>query len=357
MRFALATEAQEPELRRLLAADPMPGPFRLIYARDPDFRQALGVQGTTTQVLAALEGDRVVGMGVRAILPVHLNGKPREVGYLGGLRSLLSARRGLGLAKGFRFLRDLHGDGRVPGYLTTILEGNPEAMDLLRSRRAGLPHYLDLGRFLTCALLPSRRRGPVRDFEILRPPQVPLPEVLAFLREQARLRPFGAVFGEDLTGPWFRGFREEDCFVAQRNGVILGVVGAWDQSAYKQVRVAGYAPWLRLARPVLNLALGAAGWPRLPQPGRPVPQKTLAFIAIREDDPGVFRALVQAVLREQRGFLTVGLHERDPLRAGLRGLPGIPYASRLFWVCWEEGLDTFRGLDLERAPMLELARL
>lgn len=359
MKFVLAEPTHEPELRRLMAEDPMPGAFRLAYTREPDFRQALDVQGTSTQVLTALEGDRVVGMGVRAILPVHLNGHPQEVGYLGGLRSLVSARRGLGLARGFRFLRELHADGRVPGYLTTVLEDNAHALAMLQSGRAGLPRYLDLGRFTTHVLFPSRRSPhPMpQGLRIVSPPQIEMTSIVAFLREHAPRRPFGPVFGDELTGPWYRDFRPEDLFVALQGDQIVGVTGRWDQSRYKQVRVAGYAPWLRMARPLLNLALRGAGYGSLPPVGACLQPQTLAFTTLRDDHPAVFQALVGAVLQKVPTLLLVGLHERDPLAPALQAFRTLAYAARLCWVCWDDGLDFFRHLDLTAAPVLELARL
>lgn len=359
MKFVLATPTHEPELRRLLAEDPMPGVFRLAYTREPDFRQALEVQGAAAQVLTALEGDRVVGMGVRAILPLHLNGQPQEVGYLSGLRSLVSVRRGLGLARGFRFLRELHADGRVPGYLTTVLEDNAHALALLQSGRAGLPRYQDLGRFTTHVLFPHRRpRSPVpQGIKIASPPQIEPATIVAFLREHASRRPFGPVFGEALTGPMYRDFQPEDLTVALRGDRIVGVTGVWDQSRYKQVRVAGYAPWLRVARPLLNLALRGAGYGTLPPVGACLQPQTLAFTAIRDDDPAVFKALVGAVLQKVSTLLLVGLHERDPLTPALQPFRTLAYAARLCWVCWDDGLDFFHHLDLTAAPVLELARL
>ncbi len=358
MRFQQAEAAHEPDLRRLMADDPMPGAFRLAYTREPDFSHALDVQGTSTQVIAALEDGKVVGMGVRAILPVHVNGAVREVGYLGGLRSLTSARRGLGLARGFQFLRKLHEDGRVPGYLTTILEDNVHALAMLQSGRAGLPRYVDLGRYTTFALFPNRfHRAHPSDCRILRCPEVPLGDVLAFLRAETGRRPFSPAIGESLGGPWYRDFREEDLRIATRGQTIVGVAGVWDQSAFKQVRVAGYAPWLGLARPMVNAALRLTGYPTLPPAGGSLQPRTLAFTTVKDDDPQVFRALLEAALEAMPTLLLVGLHEKDPLRAGLRGLRAVPYHARLCWVCWDDGIEAFRSFDLTEAPYLELARL
>lgn len=358
MRLRLAEDEHEPELRRLTSEAPMPGAFRLAYTREPDFRHGLGVQGTATQVILAEEDGQALGMAVRAILPLHVNGEIREVGYLGGLRTLASARRGLALSRGFRFLRELHEDGRVSGYLTTVLEANTHALATLRSGRAGLPHYLDLGRFTTHVVLPNHRKGSSpRSCEVHRATDLGWTETCAFIEREARRRPFGPVVDPRLEGPFYRGFRPEDLRVATRRGAIVGACGIWDQSAYKQVRVAGYAPWLQALRPLLNAGLSLAGYPALPAPGASLAPRTLAFTAIQEDDPEVLQDLLRVVLAEAPTLLLVGLHERDPLAVALREWVTLPYPARLCWVCWDDGLEPFRGIDLTLAPVLELARL
>ena len=49
---------------------------------------------------------------------------------------------------------------------------------------------------------------------------------------------------ELLDGQTYRDLRLEDLAVVRRDGAVAGVLGAWDQSAYKQDIVDGYAPRL-----------------------------------------------------------------------------------------------------------------
>jgi hypothetical protein len=126
-RFQLAGPEHDAGLRRLLAEEAMPGPIRLAYTREPDFFTGLALEGPFTQTFVALEDEAVVGMGTRAVRRLYINGEVEDVGYLGGLRVKPGAQRRLGLSRGYRLLKEIHGDGRCPGYLSTILEGNREA--------------------------------------------------------------------------------------------------------------------------------------------------------------------------------------------------------------------------------------
>ena len=82
---------------------------------------------------------------------------------------------------------------------------------------------------------------------------------------------------------------------------------------------------------------------------------------MRDDDPEVFRSLLERVYAEhQEGgdhFLALGLHERDPLRAALRHFMTFRYTSRCYLVCCDDGLAFVNKLDQEKVPYLELATL
>src|SRR6202034_3474548 len=102
-----------------------------------------------------------VGFGSRSIRLRYVNGRPEPIGYLGSLRVLKGHRnRGL-VARGYKFLHELHGDQRTSLYLTTIAAGNDAVIRLLTSRRAGLPAYHYAGDYCTLAIPLTRRRRTV----------------------------------------------------------------------------------------------------------------------------------------------------------------------------------------------------
>jgi hypothetical protein len=53
----------------------------------------------------------------------------------------------------------------------------------------------------------------------------------------------------------------------------------------------------------------------------------------------------------------LGMHERDPLRRGIRRLAAIQYVSRLYAVCWEDGQPLVDSLTPECVPYLDVATL
>jgi hypothetical protein len=365
MRVELAGPGHDAQLRALLRDHAMPGWVELALEREPDYFAAAPTLGEPSQTIVGLEGEKVVGMGCRAVRQVYLNGQAASLGYLSGLRLRESSRRGTALARGYRFLRQLHADGRAEAYVSTIIEDNLRARDALESGRAGLPRYRDLGRYLTFAVAlgrwkPGSRPRPGVSVSRVDPPG--LDGVLAFLDECGPRRQFFPVTRRgDFGSPALKNLEPGDVMVARSlDGRIAGVAACWDQSAYKQTRVVRYRPSLAAARPLVNAVLRAAGFPRLPDEGHLLSAVSLSLVCIRDDDPGTLAALLNAAHAEYRGrrqWLMLGMHERDPLRRGVRRLTALRYVSRLYAVCWEDGQPVVDSLEPGLVPYLDIATL
>jgi hypothetical protein len=213
----------------------------------------------------------------------------------------------------------------------------------------------------TCAIL-------LRPHRELRAPDVDLESgiheslegIVGFLRQHGPRRQFFPAyrledFKDDRT---LRGLRPQDILIARRAGSIVGVMAAWDQSAYKQDIVDSYGPGLRRVRPLYDMAARLIGAQPLTPPGRAIPLTFAACICIANDDPAVMRALLSACMRNahRRGkaFLMIGLADEDPLLPVARRFLHIPYHSDLFAVARsEEPLTRLDG----RIPYIEIATL
>src|SRR2546426_10489377 len=158
--FALATKTDDGELRELLRHIGMPGNITLAFLREPSFFLAEQAGSAASQVILCKDRQKgqIVGMGSRSTRCVHIDGKPTRVGYLSMLRGVPEARRNIGLARGYKYLKELHADGTVPYYFTTILDDNTEAKALLTSARGGLPVYKPAAHFITYLIPLAKKR-------------------------------------------------------------------------------------------------------------------------------------------------------------------------------------------------------
>jgi hypothetical protein len=312
-RIELATPADDPGIRRLLANNPVPGHPPVIYAREPNYFLGCDTMGDFWQVVVArhLPTGEIAGVGCRAVRTLYVNGRPQHVGYLGQLRVDEKFRGQWLVTQGYRFFADLHRDGRCRGYLTTIIAGNTAAERLLvDAARPSLPRYRLLDR-IVALMIPTHRGGATVA-------TVPASSVVDFLNTHGPRRQFF---------PFWRGEAVE--FVATRNAVA----GLWDQSDYKQIIVPG--------RGALRLAYAC-------------------FACARADDADAFDHMLNLLqsLAGQRGleYLVVGLSARDPLLPVAQRRPHVAYESRLYSVCLPGEEEFHEQLD-DRIPYVELATL
>lgn len=341
LRFRLATHEDDAALRRAFSATPMEGGMRLAFEREPSFFEALRVQGDEVQVMVCEDtGDgQIVAIGTRCLSRAFVNGTPQCVGYLSDLRILPAWRKGTVLARGWKFFRTLDADGRVDLYHTAIFSENAAARSALSRARASVPEYHPLGSFITAGIHPSSEApSSSPHLRLTRGNTSGLPVIVEFLNAHNASRQFAPVHRlEDFSpgGRW-RDFRAEDFFLTWNGAHLCGVAGVWDQSAFKQTRVLGYAGkwrWLYHLSRVTHQLLPV---PRLPAPGAHFRFGYGCFMAVPSQDPDVFRLLVHAMRAEADArkwmHLLISLHESDPLLPALEGIRHTPFRGQLFWL-------------------------
>jgi hypothetical protein len=359
----LATREDEADIRRLFRTNSVPGHVTVTYEREPDFFLGCGVTGHSYQVAVARHEPtgELAGVVCRTKRRVWIDGQEVEVGYLSGGRVDGRFRGRWLVSRGLRFLGDLDATDTVPVYLATITGENREAHALLVEKpRPGVPRFEEVGR-LYSAVIPIRARLLNRDQTNSVRSAVPedLPRIVSFLNEYGRKRQYSQVYSEEVfRGSATLGFRVEDFVVFERGGELSGVMGLWDQSAYKQTVVRGYSRELRWTRPLYDAAARLTRRHTLPAPGEPLRSAYAAFLCVADDDRFVFRALLRRIyeLAAKRGhaFLVAGLTVNNSLLAEVRRYAHVPYHSTLYTVSWRGGL--YATLD-GRIPHVEVATL
>ena len=363
LEFGLARSGDDAALRDLLRRTGMPGEIELAFLREPSFFVAAraGNRETQTIVCRDLEAGELVGLGERGIRAAYVDGEPAALGYLSNLRGAVEWRKGLGLARGYEYLRALHGDGRVRFYVTTILEDNAEAIALLTSGRARLPRYEHVGTLITY-LLPIHRRLRARSTAAEPVRAGGLADAVACLDVWNRRHQFAPVYThEDLAAAsgLLPDFTLDDLYVVREGGRIRGTLGVWDQSGYKQTVVSSYSRRLARVRRLYNAYAAVRGIPGLPAAGSQLRLLHGAFLSANDDDDATVEALVDRALVDWSGrgfsYLVLALAEGHPLSETLSRHAARRLASRVYAVYWpDEGVPAF---DRERPLHLEVATL
>ncbi|HVE52766.1 MAG TPA: hypothetical protein VNB23_05235 [Ramlibacter sp.] len=338
-RLRLAGPADDALLRRLMRDNGMPSWVEMAIEREPSYFAAHGWHGRDWAVLAE-DGDRLVGMYSAAVAPLHVNGVPAAVGYLGGLRVEAAQRHRIRhLRHGYASIRALAPvRPDLPWWYTVVAEENTAARRLLEAGVRGLPRYRPLGGLTTFAIARARGRA-CRQWRAARPAEVP--QLLAFHAQHAAVHQLAPVLDDALV----RRIGVEAFRVHETDGRIAAVAALWDQGAFKQVVARRYHPAIRWGRPLYNAYAALARRVPLPAPGRRLPQTFLAFAAFA---PGLLAdaAAAGAMLRGLVAQCTtpvaaIGLHPAHPLLPAVAQLAPLRYRARIYAV----EFDTPAGLD------------
>jgi hypothetical protein len=361
-----AAREDDPELRRLLRDNPMEGEIRVSLEREPDAFLAAAVEGEPHRTIVARDPATggIVGMGSRSVWNAFINGRPCRLGYLSQLRvDRAHRRRKRLLTAGYDLIRSFRSADEMPFDLTSIVADNEVARRLLGAGLPGLPTYREIEDWMTMIVPTASRPRRVTRVRIERGTPDRMAAVAACLERNRRRYQLAPRFSaaELMSPERSRGLSPEDFFLAMADGEVVGSLALWDQSAFKQVVVRGYASRLSRWRPWVNLLAPWLGTPRLPDPGQPLPHAYLSHLAVDGDDPEIFRALVEAAHAEARArryvYVVIGLAARHPWRAWIESrFNPRTYASVLYAVHWEDGAQAVADLD-ERMPHVEVALL
>jgi len=366
----LAIPEDDADLRRILRESPFDGSISLSFEREPDYFCAANLEGPFHQTMVVCESQtgQIMGMGERSVRQLWVNGQPCDVGYFSGLRAREKYRRGLAMARftqqGFGYYEQLHADGRAPFYLISVIADNLPARRLLTSGLKGLPQLREYTRMFTYAIHPARpkRNLPLPDgLQLIRGSKDSIPAIVDCLNHNGVNKQFSPTWRKDtLLSALTPHLVIEDFFLVIDGSRVVGCLALWDQNAFKQTVVRGYAGLLKRFRKTINLLTPLGAWPSLPEPGARLNQCYACFLAIDDDHPGIFAALLRAfhneAVRRKYAYFIIGLAEANPLRPIAAAYRPIEYVSQIYLAAWPDGLGEIAKVD-GRLPGLEIAIL
>jgi hypothetical protein len=336
--FAVATPANDADIRRLLRENQMPGQITLTLEREPDYFADADLPGTEKQTIIANEGGRVVCVGNCSIRERFVNGQPCRVGYLGGLRL---DSRAIGrfdiLRRGYEFFRELQAEKPAKFYFTSIATDNLPARKFLERGLPGMPAYEFIGEFVT-VLLPAKGRTSIQMAR--ETDNLGFSELLDCLNQHGRHCQFAPRWSEvELSALQSLNLKAGDFQVIRNGGGINACAALWDQRAFKQTVIRGYASWTAMARPAVNFTARILGTSRLPGVGSVLAQAFVSHLAVEPEKPDALIALVaklrMLVARRRIEFLTLGFAANDPRLTLLRRKFNCrEYRSRIYVVRW-----------------------
>ena len=358
--FSVANGMDDPDIRRLLRENPMPGKISISLEREPDFFADTCLPDETKQTIIARSQGQVIGVGSCTFRQRFVNGEPRRVGYLGGLRLDVShAGRFDILRRGYEFFHTLQADAPADFYFTSIAADNEPARHFLERGLRGMPRYEFIGEFVTmflptigAALLDSASGQP----------NLQRSELVARVNEFNRHFQFAPCWSADeMASLESLGLRAENFLVMEDGGRIEACAALWDQRSFKQTVIRDYTPALKRTRTLANFVSKLVGRPVLPAIGTTLAYATVSHLAVGPDEADVFVECIAAIqsraAKRKIDFISLGFAANDPRLATVRlRFKSRKYRSRLYVVRWPKVGGATGQLD-GRVLQPELASL
>ena len=321
-----ATEGDNEQLLALTRLCPIEGKITHYNERGPRFFTLNELQGHPWYLAVAEDRNgEIVGCNSVALRHVYVDGVETLCLYGGDLKIAPSARRSTVLRQLYDFLRAEVRSLGVQVEYTTIVEGNNAARALSRNH-PGMPLFHPIGHIRVCAINFLFRKRPSRAYAVDIATRADVSEIVALLNRFNSRHNFAPVWTEDRFEQALRtspGLSLDFFYVAREGVKIVGMLTAWDQSAFQRTKVLNYPLSIMAWRYLYNPISHVLGFPRLPEKGGWLKQLYCTHLAIENDQPEIFTALLTRVYNDYRskGYhsLTLGLAEEHPLWKGLKG--------------------------------------
>lgn len=351
-RSRLANDDDNAAILELMGDVPMQGNLALATRRDPDFFALYRLQRGRHFLFVddASDGSgRLAGMGGVLVRNGFLDGTTMPVGYLGDLRTRGFVRERLAFPQLYaHYFHKVVKETGCEHHLTAILADNVAAARALtappattrtttttsaaKAKRRPQPHYhlltpYEMANVHFLTKRPLRASTSTSGLQARRATAADIPAIVAFLAADHARRPFGWRFDEgefEHRLACWPGFTLDETFVVVDDaGQLRAVTTCWDPHAVKRYRVLRYGGQMLWVKRALSVVARVTGMAPLPAVGDDFRTFYLTNLSVKDDDPRVFQALVDAVYAAHVDggfhFFSFPLYPGDPLADGTRG--------------------------------------
>jgi predicted N-acetyltransferase YhbS len=329
IEIRLAGPTDNEGLLALTRATPMAGTIALRIDRDPDFFALLRARGEAVVYVATYRGQ-IIGCMSAALHMAYVSGVPERICHVGDLKvhPQFTGRR-LSLRLIAAIEAHLRGEG-IDLCFSLVARGNHRVVPVLDGRH-GTPKEVDLGEFIVDQLLPSPFRARSRRYRIEVAVEDDLAEIAAMLEDACRWRQFGPQISVQDIAPPLQPDHFLRMLVARDAGRIVATLTLEDTSRLRQNVLIGIPGRLRVALGVLQVLTLPIPRLSVPRIGQPLTMLHVRHMACAQGHELAMRSLIAEARVEAFGrrytFLSVGLHERDPLRTAVTGFAGFRFHS------------------------------
>ena len=318
--YRLATRDDNEQLIELTAAGGMAGETSLRIDRNPDFFKLLEKRGES-RVVVALDGNSVVGSICVSLQRVYVDGEVFPLYYIGDFKVDASHRNmGIGLELCNALANIIVPEGADLTFLN-VSKGNNKPFIFFKNR-PNIPDFDNIGIFKIHQFIGRRKR--ITDSEIRIEETPPEKELIEFLNRHYKQYELGPVITKEIL-------EGSQIFTIRDKNKIIAVMCLSDTMNLKQNVVLKLSLKLKWTLGLLNSFSRILGYSKMPSLDEPVGMLYIKYLAVDHCEMKLVRMLINKarniVYNKSYSFVSIGLHEKDPLHNCFDGLFKLTFNS------------------------------
>lgn len=320
VKYRLANIGDNQQLIELTAASGMAGEISLRIDRKPDFFKLVNMRGES-KVFIALEGETIIGSLCVSLQQVYVSGQIFPVQYIGDFKVAESFRnKGVGLQLCNEMANYVISMGADLAFLN-ISKGNSKPVSFFKNR-PNIPDFDSIGIFNIHQFIGKKR--------VVFHPQYKIEltavtdELITFLNVHFCKYELGTVITkEKLEGT--------NIFTIRHKNNIIAAMCLMDTMNVKQNVVTKLSWKMRYLLKLLNAFHRISGISRMPLINEPVRMMYIKYLAVNKPGKQLVKLLINyarnIVYEKSYSFVSIGLHEKDPLNTCFSGLFKLTFNS------------------------------
>lgn len=335
IKYRLATNKDNQQLIALTAVSGMVGETALRIDRKPDFFKLLTMRGDS-KVFIALDNETLIGCLCVSLQNVYVGGQIVPLHYIGDFKVAEAYRnKGIGLQL----------CNQLADYLTSIdadlaflnfSKGNARPVSFFKNR-PHVPDFDNIGVFNIHQFIGKKKKAFHSGYTIELSPVTD--KVLKFLNSHYSKYEFGSVVTKEKL-------EDTTVFIIQHENKILAAMCLVDTMKVKQNVVMKLSWKNKLLLLLVNMFAGVLGISKMPALHEPVQMMYIKYLAIDSPDKQLVKFLINharnVVYERFYSFVSIGLHEKDPLHACLSNLFKLTFNSIGMLVSLKDNRDLIK---------------
>ena len=320
IQYRLANPKDNQQLIALASATGMAGNILLRIDRKPDFFELLKRRGKS-RVFIALDGDIIIGSVSASQQEVYIGGQIYPLQYIGDLKVAEKYRnKGVGLKLCDELADYVIGKNADLAFLN-VSKGNQKPFSLFKNR-PGIPDFDNIGSFKIYQFIGRKITRGIDELIIEK--TLITEELLFFLNETYSRYELGTVVTKEKL-------KDADIYIVRSGDKIVAAICLADTMNVKQNIVSRVSWKKKYLLRLVNSFSGIAGISKMPLLNEPVRMMYIKYLAVNNTDKTLVRSLVNfarnIVYEKKYSFVSIGVHEKDPLNNCFSGLFRLTFES------------------------------